>query len=64
MRPEGPAGALRAIERGEAAADEQPVPARPVLVEQQYRFSGGADSRARARCVQLHQGNEAVHLRL
>jgi hypothetical protein len=46
VRAEGAAGALRALERGEAAADEQPVPARPVLVEQQHRLSGRADSRA------------------
>jgi hypothetical protein len=63
VRPKGAAGALRAIERGKAAPDQQPVPARPVLVEQQHRFPGGADPRAGARCVQLHQGDEAVDLR-
>src|SRR5947207_432775 len=37
---------------------------RPVLFEQQYRFPGRADPRPGARCVQLHQRDEAVYLRL
>ena len=62
--PSAPPVLCARVERGEAAADEQPVPARPVLVEQQHRLSGGADPRARARCLQLHQGDQAVYLRL
>ena len=56
--------ALRALERGEAAADQQPVPARAVLVREEDRLPRRPDPRPQPRRLDLHQGNEAVDLRL
>ena len=64
VRPERAAELLGARERGEAAADEQLVPARAVLVEQQDRLARRPDARAEARRLDLHQRDQAVHLRL
>ncbi len=49
-------------ERSKAAADQQLVPARAVLVEQQDRLSRGTGPRLQARGLDLHQGDEAMHL--
>ena len=62
--PSAPGAALGALERREPAAHEHPVPARAVLVEQQDGLAGRADAGAQARGLQLHQRDEAVHLRL
>jgi len=51
---------LRAIERGEAAANQQLIPARSVLIEQQNRFTRVADAGARTRRLNFHQRDEAV----
>ncbi len=51
---------LRAIERGEAAANQQLIPARSVLIKQQNRFARIADTRARTRRLNFHQRDEAV----
>jgi hypothetical protein len=64
VRPRRLPDRLGARQRRQAAADEQPVPARAVLVEQQHRLSGRADARLEARGPDLHHRNEAVHLRL
>ena len=61
---DGAARRIRALQRGEPAADQHPVPARAVLVEQQDRRAVGPDARASARRLQLHQRRQAVHLRL
>jgi hypothetical protein len=53
-----------ARERGESAADEQLIPPRAVLVEQQDRLARRADTRAQTRRLNLHQGHESVNLRL
>ena len=46
--PRPPPSASARVERGQAAADQQPVPAPAVLVEQQDRLAGGP-TRARSR---------------
>ena len=46
VRPGRAAEPLGARERGEAASDEQPVPARPVLVDQRDRRAVGPGARA------------------
>ena len=51
-------------QRRQPAPDEQRIPARAVLVEQQDRLSRRPRARARARRLDLHQRDEAVHLRL
>jgi uncharacterized protein (DUF2384 family) len=55
---------LGTLQRRKAAADEQLVPARSVLVEQQDRLARGAGPRVEARSLDLHQCNEAMDLRL
>ena len=60
----GAAERLGALERGEAAADEQLIPARAVLIEQQDRLARRADARAEPRRLDLHQRDEAVDLGL
>ena len=64
VRPAGAAERLRPRERGEPAPDQQLVPARAVLIEQQDRLARGSDPGGRARCLDLHQRHEAVHLGL
>ena len=62
--PSAPPSCLGALERRQAAADQQLVPARAVLVEQQDRLARRADARARARRLDLHQRDQAVDLGL
>ena len=64
VRAEGAAELLGALELGQAAADEQAVPARTVLVEQQHGLARGTDAGGRARGLDLHEGHQAVHLGL
>ena len=64
VRPERAAERLGALERREAAADEQLVPARAVLIEQQDRLARRPDPRAQPRRLDLHQRDQAVHLGL
>ncbi len=64
MRAHSVCCAVSARERREAAADEEPIPARAVLVEQQDGLSGRADPRHRARRLDLHERDEPVHLGL
>jgi hypothetical protein len=62
--PDGAAGRLGTVERGESAPDQQPVPAAPVLLLDQDRFAVGVASRAQARSLDLEQRLQAVRLRL
>src|SRR5439155_26656672 len=55
---------LRTLEGRQAAADEQPVPARPVLLKQEDRLPGQSDTSTQTRRVYLHERQEAVDLRL
>lgn len=55
---------LHACERREAAADEQLVPAAPVLRLQQHRPALLVAAGAQARALQLEQGLEPEHLRV
>src|SRR4029079_7375180 len=55
---------LGALERGEPAPDEKLIPARAVLVEQEDGLAGWTGARLEARGLDLHQRDEAVHLRL
>ena len=64
IRAAGAAQRRGAVERGQAAANQELIPQRAVLVEQQNRFACGPDARARTRGLDLHQGDEAVHFRL
>ncbi len=53
-----------AIERRETAPDEELIPARAVLIEQQNRLSRRANSRSRARRLNLHERDQPVNFRL
>ena len=52
------------LERRETTTDEELIPQRAVLIEQQDGLSRWAHSRAGARRLDLHQRDEAVDLRL
>ena len=52
------------LERGKTPTDEELIPPRAVLFEQQDRLARGADARPGARRLDLHQRDEAVDLRL
>ena len=54
---------LAGLVPGEAAGDEEVVPARAVLVEEEDRLAVGPDAGVDARALQLEQRDEAVHLR-
>src|SRR5438105_3277953 len=62
--PERPAERLGALERGETTANEELIPARAVLIEQQDGLPRWTDPRPRPRRLDLHQPDEAVNLRL
>ena len=49
-------------QRGLAPPDVEPVPPASVLVEQQDGRAGGASAGAQAGGLELHEGDEAVHL--
>ena len=51
-------------QRGQAAADEQPVPAAAVLLQQQHGLAFGIQPRWQARGLDLQQGRQALHLAL
>jgi len=55
---------LRPLERREPATDEEPVPARTVLVRQQDGLAAGSDARVEPRRLDLHQRDESMHLGL
>src|SRR5207248_10560945 len=55
---------LGALEGGQAPADQQAVPLRAILLQQENRFSSGIDAGFRSGCLNFHQGNESVHFRL
>ena len=55
---------FRAIECGQSAVNQQLIPARSILIEQQDRLAVRADSRVRSRRMQLHQREQSVHFRL
>jgi hypothetical protein len=52
------------VNRGKAAADEQVIPACAVLIEQKHRLSARAYARRKTRRLDLHEGDEAMDLRL
>jgi hypothetical protein len=52
------------LERGEAATDQDVVPTRAILIEQQDRLSRGTDSSASSRSLNLHERDEAMNFRL
>jgi hypothetical protein len=53
--------ACGAVQRGQPAPDQQPVPAAAVLVQQQHRFAVRPRAGALARGLDLHQRHQAVH---
>ena len=53
----------RALKRREAAPDQQLIPQRAGLIEQEDRLAGRSDTRWKARRLNLHQRHEAVHFR-
>src|SRR5438128_9513057 len=55
---------LRTFEPGEPATDEEWVPLPAVLIEEEDRLAGRSHARPRARRLDLHEGNEAMGLRL
>ena len=62
--PSAPPSASARSSAAQPAPDQQPVPARAVLVEQQDGLAVGPDARPRPRGLQLHQRDEPVHLGL
>ena len=58
------ARALRSLERGEAAANQELIPRAAVLVQQQDGLSRGTDSGPSPRRLDFHERHEPVHLRL
>jgi hypothetical protein len=62
--PEGAAQLLSTVKSGEAATDQELIPAGAVLVEEQDGLSSQAGSGPRARRLDLHQRDQAVDLRL
>jgi hypothetical protein len=61
---EAAAERLGPLERRQSAADEQLIPAPPVLIQQKHGLSRGADAGAQAGRLDLHQGDQPVHFRL
>src|SRR3546814_9302269 len=59
----GAAERLGTLQRGQPAADQQPVPVCAVLLEQQDRFAVRSHARLAARGLQFHQRQQAVHFR-
>src|SRR2546421_8801893 len=64
VRPEHAAESLGPLKRGQTAADEDLIPARAILIQQQDGLARGPGPRARARGLDLHQSDQAVDLRL
>ena len=62
--PSGRAERLAPLERGQAAPDQEVVPARAVLVEQQDRLAAGSEPRPQPRRLDLHERHQPVHLGL
>ena len=54
---------FRAGQRVKAAVDQQLVPARAVLFGQRHECAVRPDARRKARCLDLHQGEQAEHFR-
>jgi hypothetical protein len=54
------AESLRAIQGRQPALDQEPIPARPILIEQQDRATIGRGARRGARGLQLHQRDQTV----
>src|SRR6266851_3231342 len=52
------------LERGEAAADEQAIPAGAILIEEQHGLARRAGAGPRAGRLELHQRDQPVDLRL
>src|SRR4030095_7938367 len=64
VRTAGDAEFFSALESRKATADQNVIPHRPVLVEEQNRLSRRAYPCPRARCLDLHQRHEAVNFGL
>ena len=64
VRASRPAERFGTLERRETTTDEELIPERAVLVEEQDRLSRRADARPRARRLDLHQRDQAVDLGL
>jgi len=56
--------AFSTLEGSKTPANEKLVPVRAVLVEQKDGFSGRTYARLGARCLDFHESDQAVHLRL
>ncbi len=61
IRAAGAAELFRAFKRGKATLDEQPVPMRTVLIEQQDRRAVSVGARVQARGLDFHQGDEPMY---
>jgi hypothetical protein len=55
---------MRAVERGEPATDQQWIPAAAVLIEQQHGAASRIRACMRARRLNLHQRDKAMHFAL
>ena len=62
--PSAPPSRSAAFERRETAPDEELIPERAVLIEEQDGLSRRANSRPRTRRLDLHERHQAVDLRL
>ena len=52
------------VESGQAATNEELIPTRAVLIEEQDGFPGRADAGGGAGGLDLHEGDETVDFRL
>ncbi len=64
VRTTGIAQTFGTVERGQSAADEQPVPPGAILIEQHDRLARGIDARLRTRRLDFQQRHETVDFRL
>ena len=62
--PSPPLSSSAPPQRGETALHEQVVPARSVLIGEQYRLAVRANPHPQSRGLELHQGQQAVYRRL
>jgi hypothetical protein len=64
IRAAGAAQGFGALQRREAAADQEAVPTRPILLGQRNRRAVGRGAGGEPRGLDFHQREQAQHLRL
>ena len=64
IRTSHPTKLLRPFQRRQSPVDEQSIPLRAILIQEQNRLSRRTHSRLRPRRLNLHQRHQSMHLRL